>query len=149
MGVGTLEFRTASTSIRTVNNSSYVSLTFPSCFLRHLVVDFTIRAKNPPHKSAFAKLNRHLILRSLRKDVISGASNGACSLPDTVLNDLKLSDTINFGTPRLLTNLLRLCKTACIVMLVVSSKCTARGVAQVYKAVYTFEVTVEEFVFLT
>ena len=34
-------------------------------------------------------------------------------------------------------------------MLVVSSKCTARVVAQVYKAVYTFEVTVEEFVFLT
>ena len=106
----------------------------------HLFVDLTKLSKSPLHHGALAKLNRHFILNSLSKAVISGASNRVRSWPETVLKDLKLSDTIRCGTPRLLMNLCKLRKKACGLRLGVTSRCTALAVAQVYNATYTFDI---------
>ena len=102
------EFNTHSTSVTTVNSSSYDSFAFLRIFLRQRFTQRIKRLKNPPHQGALSKLNLHFILRFNRYLCTSGRSNTVDNTLAAVLKVLALSDTTYLGILRLQRKCLKL-----------------------------------------
>ena len=106
--VSGLEFNTHSISTTTVKSSSYVNFALFKIFFRQRLTQRTMRSKKPPHHGARSKLNLHFTLWFRRKLCISGNSKIDDKNFAVVLNVLALSDTTNFGMPRLQMKRLKL-----------------------------------------
>ena len=52
----------ASTSITAIRSSSYENFTWPTIFLKHLLVDLISLSNTPPHQGAFFRLKYHSTL---------------------------------------------------------------------------------------
>ena len=80
--------------------------------------------KKPPHHGAFARLNCHLIPLLDRCSCTSSSSNRLTKVFSEAWKVFALSETISFGRPRRLINLLRQSKNVGASRLETNSKCT-------------------------
>ena len=124
-------------------SSSNESFYLPSVFFRQDFTCFIKRSKNPPHHGAFC----HLIPLLNRCSCTSSSSNRLIKVFSEAWKVFALSEAISFGRPRRAINPLTQSKNVGASRLGTSSKCTARLVAQVNRAIYTFVISGSSFTF--
>ena len=130
-----IEFRTASTSVMTVNSSSYVRVDFPIVF--HLA-DLISRSNSPPCHRTFSKLNFHITWSHVNALTTSGLSSTFCMRWVADLNVFALSETIKRGIPCLAVKRLKHWINVTALNPMTNSRWTARVEQQVYKHNHVF-----------
>ena len=131
-----------STSVRVVKSSSYVNLAQPINFLRHLLVNLTMRLKILPYQGSFSRLKLYCRPTMLLYQFTAWCVNTSYIALTADLKVLPLSDTILCGNPCLNVKCLKRLRKAPTVMSRTMSRCTALTTRHVYQHIHTvFSVT--------
>jgi len=128
------KFRVASSSIKTVNISSALSLAFPRTFQRQRFAVPIKRSKNPPHQGALSKLNFQSIRLLSKCSLTSCFSCNRLNNFSDALKVLVLSEIISDGFPLRAANLRRQRTKVLAVRSFTRSRVTARVTQHVNRA---------------